>query len=171
MLTTATLEKSLRLLDEGSTFASITEQTGITTEDAEAVHVAWFTGTTEQLFREVQLASVLELAAAKLRSGRGWDEGTTSDVLGEILHVYPAHVKKALGLALRRPIPPTTGDIPVRTDVFLHRLEPHTLEALRQCVEQGLMPSGLDFAGDDESIAIIRFARPRAGEANLIAGS
>jgi hypothetical protein len=36
MLTTATLEKTLSLLDEGYTFASITEETGITTEDAEA---------------------------------------------------------------------------------------------------------------------------------------
>ena len=100
MLTTATSEESLRLLDEGSTFASITEQTGITTEDAEAVHVAWFKGTTEQLFREVRLAGVLEAAAASLRSGRGWEESMTSDILDEILRVYPAHVKKALGLAL-----------------------------------------------------------------------
>jgi len=30
---------------------------------------------------------VLELAAAKLRSGEGWDEGTTRDVLNEIEHV------------------------------------------------------------------------------------
>ncbi len=36
----------------------------------------------------------------RLRSGRGWEESTTSDILGEILHVYPAHVKKALALAL-----------------------------------------------------------------------
>jgi hypothetical protein len=99
-LTTATLEESLRLLDEGSTFASITEQTVITLEDAEAVHVAWFKGTTEQLFREVQLAGVLEAAAASPRSGRGWEESTTSDILDEILCVYPAQVKKALGLAL-----------------------------------------------------------------------
>jgi hypothetical protein len=35
---------------------------------------------------------------AKLRSGQGWDEGTTGDVLREVLHVYPTHVKKALGL-------------------------------------------------------------------------
>jgi hypothetical protein len=100
MLTTQTAEKALELLDEGYTFPSITEQTGITTEDAEAVHVAWFQGTPEQLFREVQLAGVLELAAANLRSGRGWEEGTTGDVLREILHVYPTHVKKALALAL-----------------------------------------------------------------------
>jgi hypothetical protein len=95
MLTTATLEKSLRLLDEGSTFASITEQTGITTEDAEALHVAWFTGATEGLLREVELAGLPELAAGRLRSGSGWDEGTTGDLLREILHVYPAHLKKA----------------------------------------------------------------------------
>jgi hypothetical protein len=71
MLTTATLEKTLSLLDEGYTFASITDETGITLEDVEAVHVAWFRGTTEQLFRELQLAGVLELVAAKLRSGQG----------------------------------------------------------------------------------------------------
>jgi hypothetical protein len=100
MLTTATLEKSLRFLDEGYTFPSITEETGITLEDAEAVHVAWFRGTTEQLFRELQLAGVLELVAAKLRSGQGWDEGTTGDVLREILRVYQEHVKRVLGLVL-----------------------------------------------------------------------
>src|SRR5271156_1685181 len=100
MLTTEATGKALELLDEGYTFPSITEETGITTEDAEAVHVAWFKGTTEQLFREVQLAGVLEAAAASLRSGRGWEESTTSDILDEILRVYPAHVKKALGLAL-----------------------------------------------------------------------
>lgn len=69
MLTTAILEKTLSLLDEGYTFPSITEETAITTEDAEAVHVAWFNGTPEQVSRE-------------------------------ILHVYPAHVTKALAMAL-----------------------------------------------------------------------
>src|SRR5208282_5060542 len=50
----------------------------------------------EQVSREALLADVLELAAAKLRSGEGWDDGTTTDVLNEILHTYPQHVKKAL---------------------------------------------------------------------------
>jgi len=100
MLTTDTFEKALDLLDLGHTFPSITEETGITTEDAEAVHVAWFNGTPEQVSRELQLAGVLEAAATRLRTGQGWDEGTTGDVLGEVLHVYPVHVKKALGLAL-----------------------------------------------------------------------
>ena len=54
----------------------------------------------EQMSREMLLADVLELAAAKLRSGEGWDEGTTADVLNEILHVFPGHAKKALALAL-----------------------------------------------------------------------
>jgi len=54
----------------------------------------------EQLARETLLADVLELAATKMRSGEGWEEGTTGDVLREILHVFPGHVKKALGLAL-----------------------------------------------------------------------
>jgi hypothetical protein len=99
-LTATSLEKALSLLDEGYAFGSITEQTGITTEDAEAVHIAWFNETSEQVHRELQLAAVLELAAAKLRSGDGWHESTTVDVFNEILYVYPAHVKKALALAL-----------------------------------------------------------------------
>jgi len=41
----------------------------------------------EQMFRETLLSDVLELAAAKLRSGEGWDEGTIIDVLNEIEHV------------------------------------------------------------------------------------
>ncbi len=100
MLTTETVEKALDLLDEGYTYPDIVEETGITSEDASAVHAAWFRGTTEQLSREMQLAGVLEVAAARLRSGQGWDEGTTGDVFREILHVYDAHVKKALALAL-----------------------------------------------------------------------
>jgi len=100
MLTTDTFDNALDLLELGYTFPPITEETGITTEDAEAVHVAWFNGTSEQVARELQLAGVLEAAAAALRSGRGWDEDTTGDVLREILHVYPAHVKKALAMAL-----------------------------------------------------------------------
>ena len=55
---------------------------------------------TEQLFRELELTGVLELAAAKLRSGQGWDEGTTGDMLRDVSHVYSEHVKRALGLAL-----------------------------------------------------------------------
>jgi hypothetical protein len=67
----------------------------------------------------------------------------------------------------RRPMPLTTGDILVATDVFLHNLEPNTVEALRKAVEQGLAPSGLDFTGDDSSV-IIRFTQPRAGDAHLM---
>ena len=40
----------------------------------------------EQLAREMLLADVLEAAAAKLRSGEGWEEATTTDVLNEIEH-------------------------------------------------------------------------------------
>ena len=43
---------------------------------------------------------MLELAAARLRSGQGWDEGATGDVLRDVSHVYSEHVKRALGLAL-----------------------------------------------------------------------
>jgi hypothetical protein len=117
------------------------------------------------LFLELQLAGVLELAAAKLRSGQGWDEGTTGDVFREILHVYPEHAKKALGLALRRPIPLTTGNTPVVSDVFLHNLEPFTLETLRRALAQGLTPTDVDFTGNDGAILILRFTRTRAGEA------
>jgi hypothetical protein len=99
MLTNETFEKTIDLLEEGYTFPSITEETGITTEDAEGVHVACFNGTPEQVSRELQLAGVLEATATRLRSGLGWDEGTMGDVLREILHVYPAHVKKALAMA------------------------------------------------------------------------
>jgi hypothetical protein len=100
MLTTDTFEKALDLLELGYTFPSITEETGITTEDAEAVHIAWFSGTSEQVSRELQLAAVLEAAATRLRTGQGWDEGTTGDIFREILHVYAEHMKKALALAL-----------------------------------------------------------------------
>jgi hypothetical protein len=67
-------------------------------------------------------------------------------------------------------MPLRTGDVPVRTDVFLHNLPPFTLEALRRAVGQGLTPSGLDFTGDDDSIAILRFTRPRPAEARLMVG-
>lgn len=40
----------------------------------------------EQLTREMLLADVLEAAAAKLRSGEGWEDTTTTDVLNEIEH-------------------------------------------------------------------------------------
>jgi len=99
MLATDTFERALDLLDLGYTFPSITEETGIATEDAEAVHVAWFNGTSEQVSRELQLSGVLDAAATRLRTGQGWDEGTTGDVLREVLHVYPAHVKKGFSIS------------------------------------------------------------------------
>jgi len=33
-----------------------------------------------------------------------------------------------------------------------------------------LTPSGLDFTGDEDSIVILRFTRPRAGETRLMVG-
>jgi hypothetical protein len=56
MLTTDRFEKALNLLELGYTFPSITEETGIKLEDVEAVHVAWFNGTSEQVTRELRLA-------------------------------------------------------------------------------------------------------------------
>jgi hypothetical protein len=53
----------------------------------------------------------------------------------------------------------------VRTDVFLHDLDPFTLEALRRAIDQGLAPSGLNISGDDEPIVVLRFTRPHVGQA------
>jgi hypothetical protein len=50
----------------------------------------------EQMSREMLLADLLELAVERLRSGEGWDESTIIDVLNEVLHTYPQHLKKAL---------------------------------------------------------------------------
>jgi hypothetical protein len=74
MLTTETFIKITSLLEEGYTYPFITEETGITFEGASTVGDAYFNGETEQLLRELQLAGLLELAAATLRSGKGWDE-------------------------------------------------------------------------------------------------
>ncbi|HEY6389271.1 MAG TPA: hypothetical protein VIX91_26620 [Candidatus Acidoferrum sp.] len=63
----------------------------------------------------------------------------------------------------RRSTPLTAGDVPVRTDIYVHNLNPFTMESLRLAVEQGLTLSGLDFAGDDNSIVILRFAQPLVG--------
>jgi hypothetical protein len=40
------------------------------------------------------------IASTRLRSGTGWQESATIDVLNEVLYAYPQHVKKALALAL-----------------------------------------------------------------------
>ena len=100
MLTTETVEKAFDLLDLGYTYPSVTDETEMSPEDVSAVGNAYLAGQSEQLFRELQLAGVLEAAATRLRTGQGWQEGTTTDVLNEVLHAYPQHVKKALGLAL-----------------------------------------------------------------------
>jgi hypothetical protein len=61
----------------------------------------------------------------------------------------------------RRAIPLTPGDIPVRTDVFIHNLDTFRLESLRRAVAQGLTLASLDFrADDDNSSVIIRFTQP-----------
>jgi hypothetical protein len=65
-------------------------------------------------------------------------------------------------------VPLQDTEIPVRTDVFIHDLEPSTLEALRRPLAQGLMPIDLDFV--DDGIVILRFTRPRAGELRLMVG-
>jgi hypothetical protein len=45
----------------------------------------------------------------------------------------------------RRAIPLTPGDIPVRTDVFIHNLDALTLEALRRGCSAGLDAIRLGF--------------------------
>jgi len=56
----------------------------------------------------------------------------------------------------------------VATDVFLQNLEPFALQSLRRATEEGLVPSSLDFGGDDASIVRLRLTRHRAGEARLM---
>ena len=59
-----------------------------------------------------------------------------------------------------RPTSLTTTNIPVASDVYLRHLEPFALQSLRQATEEGLVPSSLDFGGDDGSIVVIRLTRP-----------
>jgi hypothetical protein len=59
----------------------------------------------------------------------------------------------------RRAIRLTTGDVPVRSDVWIHNLDPFTLESLRRVIAQGLVPSGLKILDDDEPIVVLRFTR------------
>jgi hypothetical protein len=49
---------------------------------------------------------------------------------------------------------------PVASEVFIHNLERSTLDALRQAIDQGLVPSALDFGGDSGSIVRLRLSRP-----------
>ena len=49
--------------------------------------------------------------------------------------------------------------LPVMMDIFLHDLDARTIESLRRALAQGLVPTALDFAGDENSIVIIRFTR------------
>jgi hypothetical protein len=89
MLTTETVEQAICLLDEGSTYICITQETGMTREDAEVVARAYDGGEIEQLHREIALADVLALATARLRSGDGLDEGTVGNVLRGIAMLIP----------------------------------------------------------------------------------
>ena len=50
-------------------------------------------------------------------------------------------------------------DKPVRVDIFLQHLSPHTLDDLKQVREQGLIPVGLEIVDD---LPILRFERPKA---------
>jgi hypothetical protein len=60
----------------------------------------------EQLARETLLADLLELAVVKLRSGQGWNEATTADVLNEIEHATGVERDSARNSSHRpRPLP------------------------------------------------------------------
>ena len=56
----------------------------------------------------------------------------------------------------------------VRADVFLHDLAPLTLDHLRRALAQGLTPSDVEIG--DGGIVVLRFTRPRTGEARLMVG-
>ena len=64
----------------------------------------------------------------------------------------------------RKATPFTTDAIPVRSDIFIHDLEPRTIEALHRALAQGLCLSGLDFGGDDNSTVVLRFTPHHGGE-------
>lgn len=53
--------------------------------------------------------------------------------------------------------------LPVMIDIFLHDLDARTIESLHRALAQGLVPTAVDFGGNDHSIVIIRFTPPRAG--------
>jgi hypothetical protein len=51
--------------------------------------------------------------------------------------------------------------VPVRTDIFVHNLDARTLENIRCALAQGLVPTAVDFGGDDDTIVVLRLAQPR----------
>jgi len=65
----------------------------------------------EQMSREMLLADLLDLAAAKLRSGEGWEEGTAGDILREVFHVYPHDVIRGSESQTERFRNPTSAPI------------------------------------------------------------
>jgi hypothetical protein len=89
MLTTEAVEKAIEMYEGGATEAAVTEATGISRSEAQAVARAFNVGETERLLREVTLAGVLEAAAHALRSGRGLIGDGAGDVVREIWHNYP----------------------------------------------------------------------------------
>ena len=84
MLTTKAVEKAIEMYEGGATEAAVTEATGISRSEAQAVVDAFNVGETERLLREVTLAGVLEAAAQALRSGRGLIGDGAGDVVREI---------------------------------------------------------------------------------------
>lgn len=87
----------------------ITNQVGLTRKEAEAVARAFDAGDIDQVYREVLLAGILELTAAKLRSGENWDDGTIADVFRKITtanYTAPAHRKIRVSVHIyRTPLP------------------------------------------------------------------
>ena len=89
MLTTEAIEKAIKMYEGGTTESAVTEGTGISRDEAEAIAEAVYLDETERLLREVALAGVLEAAAQALRTGRGLIGDGAGDVVREIWHSYP----------------------------------------------------------------------------------
>jgi len=88
MLTNEAIKAAVELYDLGSTHFCVQEETGISREEAELVAQFYDAGETEQLYREVALAGVLEITARTLRRGEGVDEIALDDLLREIRYVF-----------------------------------------------------------------------------------
>jgi len=119
----------------------------------------------ERRRRDVMLARVMLVAIDTILAGEPLGLETARDLFREVRHAYPElvdEVSKTVERRMHRAELLDHQPVPVRTDVFLHGLEPDTLEMLRWAMEQDLVLGGLDFTGDDDSILILRFTRPRS---------
>ena len=89
MLTAEAIEKAIEMYEGGATEPAVTEETGISLEEASVVADALYLGEPDRLLREVALAGVLEAAALALRSGRGLIGDSAAEIVREIRLCYP----------------------------------------------------------------------------------